>query len=326
MRKTAHTAVATVTVALVASIGHGADSPLRHDPVQCIPGGKYARVAARAVPGTSVAQAALQFRVGPDAPWYSVQMTANDDGWSARLPRPMSLERFEYRIVTTAPDLVVTETPAFVVRVAPECEASDASTAVENPIVVRVPPGAPVAPPVPPGFGPAGVVAYVEPVKEGGKKSKLATTAAIAGGVAAGIAVATAATGGNATEAPGQGGPPVDAPPVFSLFGLQPAANSVLSLSAGGLTWTYRLTGADGVPMTLDWRVELWNNVNHCATMSGEKSIGPTRPENFVLTGPLVSTGTCGTRFDTEFMLIVINVDGQPVHGQYVNRRFHIEP
>ena len=178
--------------------------------------------------------------------------------------------------------------------------------------------------PVPAGFSPAGVVAVVDPVTEGGKPTKLAMLGAIAGGVAAGIAVATSASESSA--------PPIDLRPpdalplAFSLSALQPAQNSVLSLSAGGLAYTYRVTGAVGVPLSLAWRVELWSGVNLCVTMAGEAGVGPLRPESAVLTGPLVATGTCGSRFDVEVAHLTIAIDGQPVHAQYVTRRYHIEP
>ena len=155
-----------VAVALAGDASAAVSLEVVHHPIECVPSGRYARVIASGAPAESAARAELQFRVRPDAAWYGVAMTADGGSWSAALPRPVPpLTQFEYRIVMTAPDLGTAETAALPVRVAddPAQCAAQSSIAVAAPIVVRVPAGAPLVPPVPPGFSPAGVVAPAEP-------------------------------------------------------------------------------------------------------------------------------------------------------------------
>jgi len=323
----ANSVLATVTVALVTSISQAGVVEVRHDPLECVHLSTYARLSARALPEAQVARVEVQFRVDPTAGWYSLLMVRDDGGgWSGRLPRPISpLERFEYRIVVTASDLGVVETPVVGVRVSPPgapCEkASTPSTADETPIAVRVPAGSPLMPPVPPGFSPAGVVAILDPVRERGRIARLGTLGAIAAGTAAGIAVVTAPT----SLAPDPGPPPLT-PPQFSIFAVDPPSNSALSLSSGRVVFNVRVTGAVGVPLSFTWRLEFWRNVNSCLTMAGEATVGPTRPENVILTGPFVPTGACGSRFDVDANTLTLLIDGQIVFERRLNLLFHVEP
>ena len=207
------------------------------------------------------------------------------------------LERFEYRIVMTASDLTTVETPAVSVRVAAAgmpCEDTPQfSASVDAPIVVRGPAGAPVVPPVPAGFSPAGVTSPPDPVRHS-RALKIGAAATVVAGIAAGFAVAGSGTEHVLVEPSPQPPPALQ----FSIVAVTPAIGSVLSLSSGRVAWTLQVAGAAGTQLDFSWRLEFLSTTALCATMAGAASVGPVRPEQVELTGPLLPVGACGLPFD----------------------------
>ena len=195
---------------------------VRHDPIACVPGDRHVTVTTRAEPADAAVAVELQFRAeGSD--WYGVAMAREDGVWSARLPRAAaSLRRFDYRLVTTSTDALVTASEPVAVAVKADCDTAGQASLTSS-IIVRVPPGAPLVPPVPPGFSPAGVVSVQERVVPGLKRreprwSRYAIGAAVSG--AAGAALA--GLGGSVNEPPG-----VDIPG-FALQRVSPEPGAVL--------------------------------------------------------------------------------------------------
>ncbi len=319
-------AAVTLVGVLFSSVGHAGSIEIRHDRVACVPLDKYTRLAASAPSASQVVQAEIQFRVDAAAGWYSTRMAPQDGEWSGRLPRPVTpLERFEYRIVMTASDLTTVETPAMSVRVAAAgmpCEdAPRFSASVDAPIVVRAPAGAPVVPPVPSGFSPAGVVSAPDPVRRS-RALKIGTAATVVAGIAAGVAVAGSGPEHVLLD-------PVPPPPPtlqFSILAVTPPIGSVLSLSSGRVAWVVRVAGAAGVPLDFSWRLEFFSTTALCVAMAGAASAGPARPEDFELTGPLLSTGACGLPFDTVALELTIRVGDQIVDARRFNRGYRFEP
>jgi hypothetical protein len=310
-----------------ASVGNVGAIDLRHEPVECVSVGSFSRIAATASPAAQVARAEIHFRVAGTGGWYSVIMSAEEANWIGYLPRPAApLDRFEYRIVATATDLSVTETPIVMVRVPPvgtRCEdESGPSTEVSAPIVIRVPAGSPVMPPVPPGFSPAGAVAAAEPLPKTSGKSKIVTLGALAGGLAVGVIAASAGS----PSIPADSGPPPLVPPEFSTFGFTPLPDSVISPTRGGVSVTVRVTGAVGVPLNLTWLLELRSNTALCLVMAGETAVGGTRPENVLLAAPLSSTDSCASGTVIEQAVLTIQIGGEVVYGTSLTRRFYLEP
>jgi hypothetical protein len=279
-------------------------APLEHTPVACVPTDRYTRISARA--GAPVAGAELQFRLGPDGDWYAVRMTAQGETWSGVLPRPQPrLERFEYRLAVTDARAAVSYSDAYAVAVG-ACAGDGAESAAEvaEPIVVRVPAGAPVVPPVPAGFSPAGVVGAEAPPRS----SPWRKVAWIAGGVAA---------GGIAAAASGAGAGPAEPPnvPDFSIATVSPGPGSQLSISRDRVTVFVEVRGEPATPLTFSWVVGLSGGQRRepCLIMSDVAAIGSERPSRLALSAPLRTMGLCGTVFDVLFVTVTIVVDGQVV-------------
>ena len=313
-----------VSLALAAS-AHAIAGPLeiRHDAVGCVAVDRYSQIVAGATLAESVARAELQFRIRPDADWYGVPMTADGATWSALLPRPVApLTQFEYRIVMTATDLRIAETVAFQVRVA-EAEATctdgpPSSVAVTAPIVVRVPAGAPVMPPVPPGFSPAGVVAAAGPKPQ----DKWSIVKWIAGaGAAAGIgAVAT-----------GVGSEPKELPDVsdFRVLGTAPSPGSEISVSRDHMSVFVEVSGDPREPLTFTWSVGLHPRDTFggpCVTMYDTATIGAARPVTVELSGMVRWQGLCSASFQSVTAKLRIVVDGQIVREVTQELPFRIVP
>jgi hypothetical protein len=321
-------AAATVVGVLPSSVGEAAGFEIGHVPVACVPLDKYTRLAATAASASQVVQAEIQFRVDAAAGWYSTRMAPHDGEWSGQLPRPVTpLERFEYRIVMTASDLTTVETPAVSVRVAAAgmpCEDKDKpqfSASVDAPIVVRGPAGAPVVPPVPAGFSPAGVMSPPEPVRYS-RALKIGAAATVVAGIAAGVAVAGSGTEHVLLE------PSPPPPPAlqFSILAVTPPIGSVLSLSSGRVAWILHVAGGAGTPLDFSWRLEFFSRTALCVVMAGAASVGPVRPEDVELTGPFLSTGACGVPFDAEALELTIKVGDEIVDFRRFNRGYRFEP
>jgi hypothetical protein len=295
---------------------------IRHTPVECVPRDRYARIAATGAPAEGVAAAEVQFRVGAQDAWYSVRMASEGGEWSAFLPRPMRpLAHFEYRIVMRSADLQEAATAPFAVRIgegSAECGGTQGAVVADAPIVVRVPAGAPVAPPVPPGFSPAGVVAAQEVAPKSGSTKKWIALAGVAGAAAAGAVIA----GSAAQPAPLPAGVPA-----FQFFGANPVPGSVLSLSSDRVSVSLRITGERRFSLDLLWRIDLLGSgESPCAIMFGTRNIDAARPQVADLTARPVTSGACGPRFDVANARITIMIEGQLAYDQTHRLPYHFEP
>jgi len=322
-------AVATLALVLApAAKGRAAPLEIRHQPISCLPLYRYARVTATAVPADVLARAEIQFRTGPAAAWYSIQMTDRGARWSALLPSALpSLPGFEYRIVMTSRTLAVSTTPAFAVRVEASSEACAAATedALDSVIVVHVPPGAPIVPPVPPGFSPTGVVAAsAQAAPRSPSKKPLVLAGVIAVGGAAGL---LAASGGAATPPE----PPPDIPE-FRFSGTIPSPGSVLSLSQTALAVLVTMSREALRPLNLLWRLELRADAGGPACLAMEGTFPDAKsPLGLVLTAPLRDTdGHCGLKYDVAVGRLTIDVAGTRTathaYDTTLSLPFHVEP
>ena len=295
---------------------------VRHDPIACVPGDRHVTITTRAEPADAAVAVELQFRAaGSD--WYGVAMAREDGVWSGRLPRAApTLEHFDYRIVTTSTDALVTASDPVAVAVSADCDTAGQASLTSS-IIVRVPLGAPLVPPVPPGFSPAGVVSLQEHVVGGLKRreppwSRYAVGAAVSG--AAGAALA--GLGGPVSE------PRNVAIPSFAFQRVSPEPGTVL----GPPTTMQVFVNMDREPeqpLTVDWRFELLDRnfqgfAPPCAMASG--SLRAKTPLGLVLTAPLLPTGACGRSFSTSFLTLVLTIDGQQVHEEAIPMPYTFQP
>jgi hypothetical protein len=293
------------TVVLSGRSVHAAGIAIEHTALGCVPVDRYAVVTARAAGNAPVAGAQLQFRVAPAAEWYSIRMTADDGGgWVGYLPRPTrKLPALEYRIVMTGADATSAATEPARVRVADPAECTSAALAsLVAPIIVVLPAGAPVVPPVPGGMSPAGVRAFEGPPPSH-KGRKIA-------GVVAGVAVigATAAAVGGASSEREPTEPDL---PGFRFNGTSPTPGSVLSPNGAPLVILMVMDRQPEIPLPIVWFVLLHSDAQgrDCLTMSGRQNVGPG-PLEVPLTGPLFATsgGGCGARFQIDSVQIFIGL------------------
>lgn len=265
-----------------------------HDPLVCAAPDRYVRVAARGVPAEEVAAGEVGFRAGPTSDWYTVALSAGAEGWTALLPRPTGgLARFEYRVVLIARDAAAATAGPIAVPVTADCAAGEGATTAG--ILVRVPPGAPAVPPVPPGFNPVGATAPPSPSVEprrGGGPVKLLAGIGLAG-LAGGVAVA-ARSGTDDRE--GTAAPDI---PTFAFERTVPAPGASLSAQRDTLQVFVRMGHEPRTPLDLGWAFELSATEGGpvCATMSGFFN-GAQRPTGLVFSAPLQVSGVCGTTFD----------------------------
>ena len=285
-----------------------AAAPVDHAPLACVPADRYARVTARSA---EAAAADLEFRTRADAPWYRIRMTREADGWAAFLPRPaVTLGEIEYRIATADAGARRVETASHRAKVGAPGECDDVGRAsVDAPIVVTVPAGAPLVPPVPAGFSPAGVVAAAPP-----RRSNVLLK--IAGGVAAAavIGVTAAATAESTGSPPTMGAPTV---PTISFNSIEPLPGSTVNYNRERIVVHMRMAARPDVILTLFWTVEFrGSNGRSCIEMSGTSTVTPDSNE-FFLTAPLVhSFPFCGFEFDTETVHIGITHLNQRAYEQ----------
>jgi hypothetical protein len=301
---------------LIAGAAGAAPIELHHAPLSCVPPNRYALVTASAVPATVVAGADLEFRSDPNGGWHAIAMTNESGTWSARLPRPTtSLEWFEYRVVLTS-----TTTEQFRVRVAAAepCEPAAARPSIASPIVVKVPEGAPLVPPVPGGFSPTGVVAWTPPARP----RFTARSAALGAGVALGGAALVARVAGGGSKQPAR---TLDIP-AFTFVRTSPPPNSVLSLSRSTLVVFVVMDHEPAQPLRLEWRlVLLQDGAGAPCVVMADAFNGAQRPRSLALTAPLAATGACGERFEVTDARLVIQVRG-PVYDAILPLPFRIEP
>jgi hypothetical protein len=309
-----------LTLALSGAAAGALPVEIAHEPISCVPRDRYARVAARGVPADDVARVELQFRTGADAAWYAIGMTAAAGEWSALLPRATSsLPAFEYRIEMTTRAAATATTPPFGVRVADASDAcvGTAEDALDHPIMVRVPPGAPIVPPVPLGFSPAGVVAAHLQVAGGSQKPLVLIGS---GGAFGAAAVIASSLGGSLDPAA------LDIP-TFTFSGTFPDSGTVLSLEHGSLAVVVTMSREPSRALDFDWRLELRAEPEGPVCLVMENVFNDARrPLNVVLTAPLAATGACGQRFEVAFARLTIDVAGTRALDSTRRLPFIIEP
>ncbi len=297
---------------------------IQHEPVTCVPFDQYARIVAVGRPAEGVASAELQFRSDPSGAWYSTSMRVEDGAWTGVLPRSsQSLSRLEYRIVMTGSDVEATVTPPIGVVVShdPAACASDARASVSSSIVVRVPPGAPIVPPVPAGFNPAGVVEAQERQPPKSRKTfvilgSLGAAGAIAGAVAAG-----------ASDSP----PPALKVPGFEFEYAYPPPGSTLSIKNDTLNVSLKLIWEHDRPLTFTWRLELAPaaGARACAEIGGFFDLfasGFAGSANVLLMGPIQASGACGERFSVQVGRLSITFEGRIVWDANLTLPYQFEP
>jgi hypothetical protein len=307
----------------VLAFGMLADGGLRvdHEPLRCARADYHARVVAAAEPAEEVASAELLFRTDQGG-WYRISMGRTIGGWTALLPRTTSgRDAFEYQLLftsTRAGEPVIS--PVVRVPVTATC-AADSKSAVATTIVVTVPAGAPVVPPVPPGFSPTGVASARESENGHGSSRKPIAVLAAAGAVAA---LAVAGTS-KATSDPPDEGPDI---PFFLFNDAAPRPGTPVSLAAGGLTINVLMSHIPEQPIDLIWRAEFRQAANGpaCVVMQ-DVFKGAQMRVALLLTAPLSSSGACGpTPVDTTVLRLTIDVGGEPVHDSTTGFPFRFEP
>ena len=307
---------AWVVGALVLAASAAEAAPeLSHAPIACVPADRYARIVAEA-PGA--ARAELQFRTGEAGGWYSARMARDGGVWVGYLPRAArGVGRYEYRVTATGADASSSSTdPAVVAVVEGGCD-TESRADVPSPIVVAVPEGAPLVPPVPAGLSPAGVVAAQE--KRGaGKALKI-------GGAATIVAIGAAVAAGTASSASGEPEEEPFTPPRFSFDRTVPIPGSTISASQGDLQVFVRMSEEPALPITIVWQVELSGRLGVCATMGGVFP-GAQRPVGLIFSNPIRVTGECGTTFDVNRLRVAIDYQGATVSDQTVEVPFHFTP
>jgi hypothetical protein len=309
---------------MLGAAGTGRAVEVVHEPVACVPAGRYAFVAARGVPADAVVSAEAQFRTGPDGGWYRVRLDAAGDGWQGFLPQPTAaLAQFEYKVVLVAKDAATSETAPAAVTVAPlstGCPAGDRSVAAAS-MVLQVPPGAPLVPPVPMGFSPVGAALPRAAQRQAPRptKSGFGTRVAVGVGLAgvAGGAAVVAQGGGNAiTPAPPETGQPF---PTFTFTGTEPSAGATVSRTRDQFRVLVTMDREPVEPMPVQFTVGLQsdtsiNVASRCATMTGSYE-GVQRPLALVLTGPVVldPNAPCGQTFEIRGLSVRVSMGSRQV-------------
>jgi hypothetical protein len=310
-------------LSLVLSAGMARAEPaglrIEHPPVPCVSADRYPRVVARA--SAPPARAELQFRTDAGGGWYSAAMAERDGEWEGFLPRPSpALRRLEYRIVMTGADAGRAETAPIEVRVdeSGTC-AAESRVSVERPIVVTVPEGMPLVPPVPAGLSPVGVVAF----EERRRPHRALGVAAAAGGSLIGVAAVTAAVIG---ASDGAGPPAPIVVPEIRFDGVIPSPGSTLSPNRDRFVVLMLLGAEPASPLTFVWRVELLGAPGVCLVMDGVIT-GVQRPLGMALTNPLrAAVPDCGPQFDVQSVWIRITHLNETVYAQTHALPFRIQP
>ena len=284
-----------------------------HRAVTCVPVDRYARVAASA---PDAVRAELQFRIDAGSGWYAAQMARDGGDWVGFLPRPAAgTARVSYRVVATSADARTSATEPAEVRVVEEgAECADASSAsVASPIVVTVPEGAPLVPPVPAGMSPAGVAAAAERPRSN-KALKIA-------GAAAAVAVGAATAVGLS-----QSKDPETEPfrvPTLTFDRIDPGPGSTIFLAYEPIVYMV-MDHQPAQVVTFVWQVEYIGAPGVCVRQRGV--IRAQRPVELLLQSPLLPTGACGASFDVSALRIAMDHEGAVVFDQTLALPFRFVP
>jgi hypothetical protein len=304
----------TIGTALAVAALAGSGLSVEHEPLGCVRIDTYPRVVARGVPAGDVAAAELQFRTGTGG-FYRTPMARTGESWTALLPRPTNArDTVEYRVALTSTSLGEPVTsPTVSAPVTPTC-ATASESSIAGPIVVTVPEGSPVVPPVPLGLSPIGVVA-AEGAPGGGSRKPI---------VLAGAGVVAAAAVAGAVGATGE--PSNVVLPAFMFNNTTPAPGSTVSIASGRLTVLVNMLQVPAEPVDLLYIVEFRSATGTaCVAMSGSYP-GADRRE-LALVAPLTNLGSCGpTPIDTTTARIRIAIQELLAHDETVGFPFRFEP
>lgn len=260
---------------------------VQHQPLACAAPDGYLRVTARGVPADAVAAGEVRFRASAAGAWYVVRMSASGEDWGASLPRPLaSLPRFEYEVALTGSDAAAAATGPIAVEVRGDCAAP--GTAAAQSIAVLVPPGAPLVPPVPPGFSPVGVTG--PPVaKKSHKGLKIVGGVAVAA-VGAGVAAAVGSTE--------HAGPEDPQALTFTFDGVTPAPGTTLT-AGSTLTVFLRVTPQPRRSLGYQWTMQLVSPGGVvCSTLFGRTQGVPGETLIPLSTPVFANPNICGSSFD----------------------------
>jgi hypothetical protein len=299
----------------------GNDFPIDHAPISCVARDQHAVVNARTRVETSRMQ--VHFRVPSQTLWYRTAMRQDGADWTAILPRTTAAT-FEYRIEMASPTLGDSaSTPAFSVDVVADLERCQTGfvPSVQTPIIVRVPQGAPLIPPVPAGFSPVGVVGANEAVvPSSSSKGRLVAAAALPMAVVAGIAASSSQESGPKATPVGDVG--------FKFAGVQPA-DGYISLSGTRLFWSLDVDHTTRTPVSYGCVLELLADSRSCAFASGffSASGNDDAIQRVTLSGPL--RATCPSDFTATGVRVSVQslaLNSRIVFEATVPARFEVGP
>jgi hypothetical protein len=297
-------------MAAASSLAQSPDPVVEHVPLTCAVADRHAVVTART---EGAARMQVHFRAPGDGPWYVVDMRRDAGAWTARLPRATRAS-FEYRVARQEPTLAAVTTPAYTVPVVSEpggcSEPSLAS--VESQILVSVPEGAPLVPPVPFGFSPVGVLAFVEETRP--PRSKLV----LAGIVAVPVGVATLAATSGRPESKSED---LGVEPAFKFNSIQPAGGPI-SLAGTRLTWLVDIDHAARVPVFYAWTLELLVGSSSCASTIGSFQVAGAQQRT--LSGGL--RGTCPVPFTSSAVRVGISLGTRLLYQAVIPASFAVGP
>ncbi len=243
-------------------------------------------------PYETVESARVFFRPEAYPLWYQVPMRRDGEGFIAVLPKPRpSAQRVHYFVEATAPGHPQARGQQHVVPVveeAAQCTGAPGETAETAAVAVRVPKGAPMVPPVPPGFVPVGAVNLENPERQKGPLPLI-----IAGGFAAVVGGVFALPGAH-REAPAEG-----SRDEIVFIDSTPPPDSRLSLSSGpGLAVrvrirTRRAVGPGNVRVVL-FRSFAGGPEAPCAVLvSAHAGFSADTPQEVVVSGPFQQAQVC---------------------------------
>ena len=272
----------------------GAELAIQHQAPSCVVAEAFPRISALITPADQVVRARVLFApeesVSPAAGWYAVPMVRQGDSFVAVLPRPrISARRVHYAIEATDASAAVFRDDEHVAEVvgAPEAcgDRPVAETVGAARVVVELPSGAPLVPPVPRGFSPVGATAVAGILaKKGGHKG---LWLALAGVGAAGAAASQLI--GQEAEAPTQ------AQPGVTLQGSSPSPGSTVSVSRSEFALALWIVLPESPPV-VTVRARLYNSVSPtlaCGTMRETFSAPPDAAYNVILRG-FETASPCG--------------------------------
>jgi hypothetical protein len=247
-------------------------------------------------PADAVEQANLTFHPEGYPHWYQVAMRRSAEGFLAVLPKPRpSARRIFYRVEVVRagrPREYGQPLSAPVVEQAADCPGAPAETVESAAIGVRVPKGAPMVPPVPPGFVPVGAVNLDKPTRGGKGKTPLIVAGGLAGvGAALFAAVPDAAESRAITQAESDEISFLDAnPPPDSRFSLQ----SLPVLTVRMRVRSHRAIGPGNLRVILFRSFSGGSTGTPCAVLLGPHGGFPAgAPREVQVSGPLQNAMVC---------------------------------